>query len=652
MFNLAKLCQDANTRHSKTVHSISVHLHSRMSQKRILVRVETVLKILKEQIHLIEPGTNTPKIGIMLSTPECPLETNTFRHANYITSLRNLGNLIDLVFIDTVSTNGLFDSIGTTSSVGEAIQWLSNEEKQCKAGLQKLWNKENLQFAILTGWPDTSRNNQVNFTNLVSFWEQLLEQSRQSGSNYIMHKAFDTPYDFNIFEESRGWWRLQESPTYNSPMDYIFEDKQQLSQANNTALNLTWINTPANFNTEHVGIWLTPIVSKTNSKGNALAQLMQASGSFNRLVVDSTSNSSTEFIIKIAQMNKVSGKSVLKTILVYDNLSESERTNADRSAYFTNIITNVNNISKGTLDIVLSKLEISTNLQDDIIQSEEFLTRLQGFTTYLKVGLILPIRELCLEENNTTLTNLSTASIIGISVQTNWLRLVANVDRYLSQFLVLLELCQNRLKTKQDFSSPANESPMIMYFVDWVDVNVVDGDYKQLANFVKFWEGLNNWTKSKKNVIVILGDGFDSMINGEKKLGWWSTEIYNNSLGHLSFEDKKTVVRDLYQKELHRKSQTRLESKIISVQIPAIVISIVTVVVIMGIIQSYLWKRGRLYQVINKKEVGEFFNGRKIVEKPGNVSTNHVSGIGIPLGIGYNKARYEINQKNFKIGKL
>lgn len=225
MSKLANLCHEANERFSKTVHSISVHLVSGIAKKYALVRFEFVLKILKQQTVIIEPY-GTPKLGIMLSTPECHFETSTLLNANYVKSLKKIGNLIELVFVDAISTGGLLDSIGATSNIKEAVQWISNEEKQCKEGLEKLWKKDHLQFAILTGWPDTNRNYEVNFTNLVSFWDHLIDHSRQSGSRYIMHRAFDTPYSSNIFDESRGWWRLKENPVYASPLDYIFEDKQ------------------------------------------------------------------------------------------------------------------------------------------------------------------------------------------------------------------------------------------------------------------------------------------------------------------------------------------------------------------------------------------------------------------------------------------
>lgn len=82
-----------------------------------------------------------------------------------------------------------------------------------------------------------------------------------------------------------------------------------------------------------------------------------------------------------------------------------------------------------------------------------------------------------------------------------------------------------------------------------------------------------------------------------------------------------------------------------------IAVSLVFVVIIVGMVQSILWKRNRLYQVISKEEVRTFFSGKKIFDKPGTISDDRAQGISIPLGIGYNKKRFEICKKSFEVGE-
>lgn len=142
----------------------------------------------------------------------------------------------------------------------------------------------------------------------------------------------------------------------------------------------------------------------------------------------------------VAQLNRESPKAVVKTALVYDVLSEPEGETFNRITNFENIISKASSISNGSFDTVFSKLYSSASLKDDIVGHEQFLAKLQSFNRNLKLGLILPFVEWCQDDNNYGIYFPSSISILGVSVQTNWMKLVADVERYLSQFLVLLEI--------------------------------------------------------------------------------------------------------------------------------------------------------------------------------------------------------------------
>lgn len=485
----------------------------------------------------------TLQVGIWISDSEVEHLSSYMK-----SSAENLGDLISIIFVSKSPTNTQIEKpdeklIADFTSKLEDI----NEE------LEEIGLNKTIEVGFVTEWPDTSESGEVNYLNLLKFWNALSNWASFSQSYIIFKRAFDTPaLGYHDLKSTTGWWRLVENSSYLTTSDYLFEEKVNLVEFDQLRKSIPayTLHNPSkiyNFSNENSIVTFEPYVSVDYGSAEAVdyfPQLNLMSQKFqNILLPDNDEDENTELLRLIATYNTKkpqSKKGVWQPLNVMQLYQISEASvyqsmkskKHDKQNLYRKISQANYNFPNTVKSILLLPEVLDVNLIADITVS--------GKVANIKYGIGLDINW-CDGPSHGYQFKTNVKPFLNSSLGISYIFLIPTrlnsklgVDRVFQQVITAVELC----KKKMIVSSSGQNSLHVGLLTGWSGKN---WEIETFVELVNYWEMLNDWSVRTKTKVIYRG-AFDDPDDSTEQYGWWSRVEYPkaSSMRELKFIEKKT----------------------------------------------------------------------------------------------------------------